>query len=266
MAGTVTASRGLKVTQSRVAYSEWVKLRSLRSAVWALIASVAMTVGTALLLCTIALLHLEGGHGLGGVDPASVSLYGVYLAQLTYGVLGVLLATSEYSTGMIRSTLVAVPRRLPVLRAKLGVFAVAALVTAEAALAVSMLGGQAILSSRHAGASLADPGVLRATIGAGLYLAVTGLLGVALGFLIRNTAGAISVLFGILLVLPALWSVLPSWAGHITPYLPSNAGQAIMQLHSSAGTLTPWTGLALYAGYAALAAAAAAVILRRRDA
>jgi ABC-2 type transport system permease protein len=259
-------SHEAKVTQPRVARSEWIKLRSLRSTVWTLIASVVMTAGIALLLCTIALLHLESGHGLGGIDPASVSLYGVYLAQLTYGVLGVLLATSEYSTGMIRSTLVAVPRRLPVLWAKLAVFAVVALVTSEAALAVSMLAGQAILSVRQAGVSLSDPGVLRAMTGAGLYLTVTGLLAVALGFLIRNTAGAIAVLFGILLVLPTLWSVLPGWAGHVTPYLPSNAGQAIMQLHSSAGTLAPWTGLTLFAGYAALAAGAAAVVLNRRDA
>jgi hypothetical protein len=176
-------SHEAKVTQPRVARSEWIKLRSLRSTVWTLIASVVMTVGIALLLCTIALLHLESGHGLGGIDPASVSLYGVYLAQLTYGVLGVLLATSEYSTGMIRSTLVAVPRRLPVLWAKLAVFAVVALVTSEAALAVSMLAGQAILSVRQAGVSLSDPGVLRAMTGAGLYLTVTGLLAVALGFL-----------------------------------------------------------------------------------
>lgn len=251
----------------RVATSEWIKLSSLRSAVWTLVASVAMTVGIGLLLCTIALLHLEAGHGLGSVNPASVSLYGVYLVQLTYGVLGVMLATGEYSTGTIRSTLAAVPRRLPVLWAKLGVFAVAVLVTSEAALAISMLGGQAILSGRHAGASLTDPGVLRAMIGAGLYLTVVGVLGVALGFIIRNTAGAITVLLGILLVLPVLGNFLPSsWAVHVTPYLPSNAGQAIIQLQKLAGTLAPWTGLALFAGYAALAAALAAMTLHQRDA
>jgi ABC-2 type transport system permease protein len=266
MASAVSASRQLKVTQPRVVRSEWIKLRSLRSTIWTLIASVVMTIGIALLLCTIALLHLEAGHGLGNVDPAAISLYGVYLAQLTYGVLGVLLATSEYSAGSIRSTLAAVPRRLPVLWAKLGVFAVASLVTSEAALAVSMLAGQAILSARHAGASLSDPGVLRAMTGAGLYLTITGLLAVALGFLIRSTAGATAVLLGILLVLPGLWGLLPSWAGRITPYLPSNAGQAIMRLHSSAGALAPWTGLALFAGYAALAAAAAGFGLNRRDA
>jgi hypothetical protein len=168
---------------------------------------------------------------------------------------------------MIRSTLTAVPRRLPVLWAKLGVFAVAALVTSEAALAVSMLAGQAILSARHAGASLSDPGVLRAMIGAALYLTVSGLLGVALGFIIRNTAGAVTVLFGILLMLPVLGNFLPSsWAEHVTPYLPSNAGQAVFQVQKVAGTLAPWTGLALFAGYAALAAAIAAVTLNRRDA
>jgi ABC-2 type transport system permease protein len=267
MASMVSARQGMKVTQPRVARSEWIKLLSLRSASWTLIVSVTITAGIGLLACTIALLNLESGHGLGSISPASLSLYGVYLAQLTYGVLGVLIATGEYSTGLIRSTLTAVPRRLPVLWAKLGTFAAMVLVTSEAAVAVSMLAGQAILSDRHAGAALSDPGVLRAMIGAGLYLMVTGLLGVGLGFLIRNTAATITVLFAILLVLPILGAVLPSsWARHINPYLPSNAGMAIIQVHKDASTLAPWTGFALFAGYAALAVVAAAVLLNRRDA
>jgi ABC-2 type transport system permease protein len=273
MASTVSAAaprvpaRREGVTQARVAASEWVKLRSLRSTLWTLAASVAMTVGTALLLCTIALLNLEGGHGLGTVDPAALSLYGVYLAQLTYGALGVLLATGEYATGQVRSTMTAVPRRLPVLWAKLAVFAVVALVTSEAAAAISMLAGQGILSVRHAGASLADPGVLRAMIGAGLYLTVIGLLSIGLGFIIRNTAGAITILFGMVLVLPIVGILLPSnWGHYITPYLPSNAGMALMQVHPAAGALSPWTGFALFAGYAAAAVVAAAVVLKQRDA
>jgi ABC-2 type transport system permease protein len=267
MTTAMPPARGLRVTQPRVTYSEWIKLRSLRSALWTLYVSVALTAGIALILCFVALLNLEAGHGLGSTDPAAISLYGVYAAQLTYGVLGVLLATSEYSSGTIRSTLTAVPRRLPVLGAKLGVYAAVALVTSEAALAVGMLAGQGILSARHAGASLSDPGVARAMIGAGLYLTVTGLIGVALGFLIRNAAGAIMVQLGILLVLSVLWGLLPAgWARHVTPYLPGNAGQAVLQLHPSAGTLAPWTGFAVYAGYAVLAAGAAALFLIRRDA
>ena len=262
-----TARQRIKITQARVARSEWIKLRSLRSTAWMLAASVAITAGIGLLLAVIALLHLDAGHGLGSIDPAMLSLFGVYAAQLTIGVLGVLLVTGEYATGQIRATLSAVPGRLPVLWAKLGVFAVVAAVTSETALFATFLAGQAILSAKHAGASLSDPGVLRAVAGAGLYLTVVGLLAMALGFLVRNTAGAMATLFGIVLVLPVLGDLLPSgWARHVVPYLPSNAGQAIMQLHPAASTMTPWTGFALFAGYTAVAIAVAAVVLKRRDA
>jgi ABC-2 type transport system permease protein len=263
----VRLDRGIKVTQARVITSEWIKLHSLRSTMYTLITSVGMTVGLSLLFSWFAVARL-GSHG-GHLDTNGVtlSLRGAYLAQLAIGVLGVLLITGEYSTGMIRATMSAVPRRLPVLWAKLGMFAVVALVVSEAASFAAFLGGQAILSSKNIGASLADPGVLRVVIGAGLYLTVVGLLGMALGFLIRNTAGAITTLFGILLVLPVLGEVLPSdWAAHIVPYLPSNAGQAIMALHSGPGTMAPWTGFALFVGYTAAAVVAAAVLLRRRDA
>jgi ABC-2 type transport system permease protein len=203
-----------RITPARVANSEWIKLRSLRSTVWLVAASVAALVGVAVLFSSVALANLEGGHGLGVTSPAIISLYGVYLAQLTYGVLGVLLITGEYTTGMIRATLTAVPRRLPVLWAKLAAFAV-----------------------------------------------------VAFGFILRNTAGAIVTLFGIMLVLPALGIVLPASVGrHILPYLPSNAGQAVMQVHPNGNMLAPWTGFALYVGYTAVAVVAAALLLRRRDA
>jgi ABC-type transport system involved in multi-copper enzyme maturation permease subunit len=104
-------------------------------------------------------------------------------------------------------------------------------------------------------------------IGAGLYLTVVGLLGIGLGFIIRNTAGAIATLFGVLLVLPVLGAVLPSsWAKHIVPYLPSNAGQAVMSVHQAPGDLAPWTGFAVFCGYAAAAIIVSAVLLKRRDA
>jgi ABC-2 type transport system permease protein len=252
----------LKVTQSRAVASEWIKLRSLRSTVCTLIASVGMLAGLGVAFCLFQPSRSQVG------DPVGLSLRGVYLAQLAMGVLGVLLITGEYSTGMIRASLAAVPARLTVLRAKLGLFALVALATATAAAFAAFLGGQAALSSRHiAGASLADPGVLRAVGGTGLYLAAVGLMGMALGFIIRNTAGAISVLFGVLIIVPLLSQALPaSWAAHIMPYLPGNAGQAVMALHPSPGTLAPWTGFGLFLGYTAVLVALAAVLLRRRDA
>jgi ABC-type transport system involved in multi-copper enzyme maturation permease subunit len=269
-----TASRGsavpaIRVTQARVIGSEWVKLRSLRSTLLTLAASVVITVGLGLLFASVDVARWTSltARDRATLDVVSVSLRGVLLAQLAIGVLGILLITGEYATGMIRATISAVPRRLPVLWAKLAVLGAVAAVVSVAASVTAFLSGQAVYSVRHAGASLGDPGVLRVVLGAGLYLAMVGLLGMALGFIVRSTAGAITVLFGILLVLPVLADVLPStWAPHIVPYLPGNAGQAIMRLHPSPDTLAPWTGFALFAGYIAVAVVAAAVLLRRRDA
>jgi ABC-2 type transport system permease protein len=263
------AAPGLRVTQARVISSEWIKLRSLRSTTYTLAASVAIVVGIGLLFCSfyVARWGLLSAADRASLHPVEVSLRGVFLAQLAIGTLGILLITGEYATGMIRATVSAVPRRLPVLWAKLAVFAVVATVVSVAATVTVFLGDQAIFSVKHAGASLADPGVLRVVIGAGLYLGLVGLLGMALGFIVRSSAGAITILFGILLILPALADVLPSdWAQHIVPYLPSEAGQAIMQLQPSPYSLAPWTGFALFAGYTAAAVVTAAVVLRRRDA
>jgi ABC-type transport system involved in multi-copper enzyme maturation permease subunit len=255
------------VTQGRVLVSEWIKLRSLRSTVYTLLAAIVMTVGLGILFSGVIanrwaqLDPPERAH----FDPTGVSLRGVFLAQLAIGVLGVLLISGEYSTGMIRATLAAVPKRLPVLWAKAGLFGVVAAVLMIAASFVAFLGGQALLGSHST--TLAAAGVARAVVGAGLYLTVVGLLGVGLGFIIRNTAGAIATLFGLLLVLPVLGAVLPSsWAKHIVPYLPSNAGQAVISVHQAPGDLAPWTGFAVFCGYAAAVIIAAAILLKRRDA
>jgi ABC-2 type transport system permease protein len=276
MAGTAVAQRPARaaagtagVTWARVVRSEWIKLRSLRSTLYTLAASVAITVGLGILFCSfiVARWSVMTAADRAAVDPVSTSIRGVLLAQLAMGVLGVLFITGEYATGQIRATLAAVPRRLPVLAAKLGVFAVAATVVSVISTVLAFLIGQAILSAHHVGVSLADPGVARAVIGAGLYLAGVGLLGMALGFIFRATAGSIATLYGILLVLPLLADVLPStWAPHIVPYLPGNAGTAVMQVHPDPHTLAPWTGFGLFLGYVAVAVVAAAVLLRRRDA
>jgi ABC-2 type transport system permease protein len=261
------AAAGPGVTQARAVSSEWIKLRSLRSTVYTLVASVGITVGLSVLFCWLSVARLSHTGGRLDTDPITLSLRGALLAQLAIGVLGVLLITGEYSTGMIRATVAAVPRRLPVLWAKLGLFAVVATVTSVVAALVAFLSGQAILSTKNVGASLSDPGALRAVLGAGLYLAVVGLLGMALGFIIRNTAGAITTLFAILLVLPVLGEVLPAdWVGHVVPYLPSDAGQAIMRIGADPNSLAPWTGFGLFVGYTAVAVVVAAVLLRRRDA
>lgn len=260
------AVRDIEVTQTRVVRSEWIKLRSLRSTGWTLAASAALTVGTGAVLSAIAAAHHTARPT--SIDPVRLSLFGIYLAQLAAGLVGVLAATSEYATGTIRTTLTAVPRRLAVLWAKLGVIAVVVVVASEVTLLVTFLACQAILSGQHASVSLADPAVLRAVTGSGLYLAAVGVLGLALGFLIRNTAAAAGIMFGVILVLPEVLSAaLPaSLARDILPYLPSDAGQAIMQTGPVPDTMAPWTGLALFAGYVAVVVMTAALVLRRRDA
>jgi hypothetical protein len=147
------------------------------------------------------------------------------------------------------------------------VFAVVAFVLTEVSAFVAFFAGQALLSGQHIQTTLSAPGVLRAVFGTGLYLTVVGLLGVGLGWIIRSTAGSIATLFGLLMVLPLLAGALPqSWANNINRYLPSNAGQALLDVHQSSTALAPWTGFGVFCLYAAVAIAVAAVLLKRRDA
>jgi hypothetical protein len=156
---------------------------------------------------------------------------------------------------------------MPVLWAKLLVFAGVALVVSLIGAFTAFVTGQALLSSQHINTTLSAPGVLRAVTGVGLYLTVVGLIGAALGWIIRHTAGAISTLLGILLVVPLLAQALPdSWARNIDPYLPSNAGQQIMAIRIDPGELAPWTGFAWFCGYLVVGIVASVLLLRRRDA
>lgn len=255
------------VTQTNVMRSEWIKFRSVRSTVLVSALTVVCLVGFGLLVSYFTRSRWNN------LDPGAQlpwnlirrSLIGVNLAQLTVGALGVVVITGEYTTGMIRATLGAVPRRLPVLFAKSGVYAAVILSIGVVSSFLAFLGGQALLGSH--GVSLSYPGALRAVFGVAMYLTVVGLLGLALGFLVRSTAGGITALFAILLVLPPLVSALPSsWARTISPYLPSNAGQAIFAVRHGSDTMHPWPGFLLFCVYTAVALAAAGVALRRRDA
>ena len=256
-----------RVTQLSVINAEWIKLRSLRSTWYSLLATVVIIVGLGTLFSSLRA-HRFGQQERFGFDPTLVSLRGVFLAQLAIGVLGVLVITGEYSTGMIRSSLAAVPHRTPVLIAKALVFAVIAFIVCEAAAFAAFLLGQQALASTHRQASLSTPGAQRAILGAGLYLTLIGLFAVGLGFLIRSTAGAIATLVGILLVLPLLTNALPSpYSTDVAKYLPLNAGTQIMSVtHPDPTLLGPWAGLGITALYALAALLAGAVTLKRRDA
>ncbi|WP_035849619.1 ABC transporter permease subunit [Kitasatospora azatica] len=272
---TVTAipapsKSGGGVTLPRVVHSEWIKFRTLRSSYFTLLAAVVFMVGFGLLACYGAIDHLnhpEAHDRAFTIDAADRSLRGYLAAQLAVGVLGVLVVSGEYSTGMIRASLSAVPRRLPVLWAKAAVFGAVTLVVTTVTAFVAFFGGQAVLSSNNVQTTLSAAGVTRTVIGVGLYLTAVGLLAIGIGAMIRNTAGGIAAVFGTLLVLPALMEALPAnWNSHISPYLPGAAGQAVATLHADPGTLAPWTGFAVICGYVAAALIGAAVVLKRRDA
>jgi ABC-type transport system involved in multi-copper enzyme maturation permease subunit len=276
----VTPASGLAVpaAASRAGFghlllAEWTKIRSVRSTVWTMIGFVVLTVGLTAGLSALVVGSWTGpraGPRDAGVvaDPIGFILgAGIGLGQLTICVLGVLVITTEYSTGVIRASLLAVPRRIPMLAAKAVVFAALLTVLAEIVAFGSFFTGSALLHSK-VDVSLGAPGVTRSVIGAGLYLTVLGLLALAIGALIRHTAGAISTVIGVVLVLPILSGLLPgSWGMHVNAYLPEQAGSLIFQTHRQASQLlSPWQGFGVLCLWTAALLTAAAYLLRRRDA
>jgi ABC-type transport system involved in multi-copper enzyme maturation permease subunit len=209
-----------------------------------------------------------GGSDVGGRRIRFALARGYHLAQLAIAVLGVLVISGEYSTGMIRSSFMAVPRRLPVLWAKLATFGAVTFVLMLASSFVSFIGVQAVVSQRHLQQSLGDPHALRTVIGTALFLTVLSALCVGLGALIRNTAGGIAAFVGLLFVLPGVVAILPSSLGDkINPYMPIKAATTVATVRfDDSHHLAAWAGFALFCGYAAVVIAAAALLLRRRDA
>jgi hypothetical protein len=278
----------------RAIAAEWTKLWSVRSTLWTLVATGLAVLG----LCAL---------GTGTVSPSEIiddptrrSLIGIFLGQLIFGVLGVLVMSAEYGTGTIRATLSAVPRRPLVLAAKVLVFGAVAVVVSEVLVFCAFAMGQAILSAKHAvgtsaavaqraqqlgvkvphnlqsilsggSASLGQPGVLRAVIGGGLYLAVLGLLALGLATIIRHTAGAISTFVGIVLVLPLIVEALPtSISNAVARYLPANIGLVMFSTHGAPDRVgpafSPWGGFALLVLYTVATLAVGCWVLVRRDA
>jgi ABC-type transport system involved in multi-copper enzyme maturation permease subunit len=247
---------------SRIIVSEWTKLRTVRSTIWSLLVAVVFTIGLSVLVPAVRMHHLRPGEHID--NPLELTLAGVQLAQLAIGVLGVLVITGEYATGMIRATMTAVPRRLPVLWAKLIVYGATVLALMVPSAFIAFFIGHAIMQPHNQAVAFGAHGVVRALFGAGLYLTVIGLFGLGIGAIVRNTAGGISLFAAIMFVLPPLMNVLPtSWNNAASPYLPLQAGERVLQLQG--GTLSPWEGFAVLCGYAIAAIAIAAVLLKRRD-
>ena len=271
--------------------AEWTKIRSVRSTMWTLLIFVVVSLGLTGLFTWLTLNALNNGRNgarSSGIitDPVSFILgTGLGLGQLAICVLGALVITSEYSSGTIRASLLAVPRRYPVLLAKALVFAALVFVVGEIVAFASFyigvalinghvitlhgtIGGHAVTARHTITVSLSQPGVLRAVFGAGLYLTVLGLFALAIGGLIRHTAGAITAVIGMVLIIFPLAGLLPdSWGAHVHAYLPTIAGQLITaDKHQSGQLLSPWQGFGVFCAWTALLLAASIFLLQERDA
>lgn len=256
-----------RVTQRSVIRAEWIKFRSVRSNLIALVSAGVLLVAFGTLFASLAGSgEAFGPPQPGGTDSLTMSFAGINLSQLVLGVLGAVFVAGEYSTGMIRSMFAAVPGRSRVLWAKAAVLAGGAWVVMTAAsFAVFFTGRAAYAGDLVYG--IGDSGVLRAVAGGGVYGAGIVLLGLGLGFVLRSTAATIGTLVGTLMVAPGLIGLLPdSVSGPLGKVLPSNAGQAFMSVSGSDKLLSPGTGFAVFVAWVVGLLVVAAVVLKRRDA
>jgi ABC-2 type transport system permease protein len=258
-----------KVTQLRVVASEWTKLHSLRSTRWSVLVAVVFTIGLPMVFALVVGSHWAHmrPHERADRHPLDVALAGVNLSQLAVAVLGVLIITGEYTTGMIRASFTAVPKRLPVLWAKAIVYPIVTAVLMVPSVLIAFWGSQKILSHYHIlQISFSHGGVARAVLGGALYLTLLAIFAMAIGAIVRNTAGGIAAFVALFFVIPPLMNVLPTnWNNAISEYLPSSAGRDIFSLTHGVHDLSPAAGLGLFALYTAFALAVAAVLLVRRD-
>lgn len=251
------------------AHSEWIKFRSVRAAPVVLLSTVVILLAGAAILGT----SFRDGwatmspDGRASFDPVYTGFEGILLAQLFVGALGAMTVTDEYTSGLIRGTFLATPRRSQLLAIKALVFAAVVWVWCTALSFAAFFLGQAELEpAKHV--AIGDPGVLQAVFGASLYLTLIGLLGMFIGVLIRRTPAALVLLFGLLAVAPFAAGLLPgALGGRLGEFLPSQAGQdAWVLLHGGKYTLGPWQGLGLLVAYVTAAGIAAFALIQRRDA
>jgi hypothetical protein len=249
----------------QVARMEWIKLRSLRSTTWILLATLAGMIGIGILVMANTRAPVTAADKA-SFDPTNNVLAGVALGQLMIGVLGVLVMTGEYSSGMIRSTLAAIPNRPLVLAAKAAVFGVVTLAVGETVTFVAFLAGRAVLGPGVPQPSFGQPGVLRAVAMSGVYLCLIGLMGLGLGAITRHTAGGIAALAGVLFVVPLLL-VGATRGPEVAKYFPTFiAGNSMGVAKPVAEMLSPWAGFALLWVYTAVVLAIGGWLLARRDA
>jgi ABC-2 type transport system permease protein len=245
--------------------SEWIKLRTVRSTWWTVTAAFVLGAGLTVLMCW------GNADWLASADadesPGSFITWGMMIAQITAVVLGALVVTTEYGTGMIRSTFAAVPSRGRVLAAKAVVVTGVLFVVGTVTALVGYYGGNYFLDREGIGMAL-EGDVLRAMYGSGLYLAGIGLFTVAVGFLLRHTAGTISIVLALMLILGNMVMLVPGALGDwLVKLMPGNAGASISTPVSfNPDLLAPWTGFGVFLIETAVLLVLAWVMVRRRDA
>lgn len=256
-------------TFGRLVSAEWTKLRSLRSTGWTLATMLLVSLGLAAIISGETAAHWSSMSASDRAtwDPTNTSLTGIAFGQLAVAVFGVLAITSEYASGTIRASVMAVPRRTPMLVAKAVVYGGVALVVGELISFAGFAVGQAFFTGSVPHATIGQPGVLRAILLTGVYVAGVSLIAMGLGGILRHTAGAIAAIVAFLLVLPAIVGSLPgSLSSTISEYLPGQlAGGSLAAVVPEAHSLSPWSALAVLVGYVLVAMIGATVLLRRRD-
>jgi ABC-2 type transport system permease protein len=255
----------------RLLLAEWTKLRSVRSTYWSLIVLIIVFIVFSWLFPFLSVHNFNQASPSDQAtliqDPVSTILTpGLGFGQLAIAVLGVMVTASEYSTGMIRSTLLASPHRTRMLAAKSVVFALLVFVIGEILAFIGFFVGRQTFKSLLT-VNLSGP-ELRQVVGVGLYLAMLGVFSLVLGSLIRHVAGAISVNLGVLLVVSPLLQLIPGKIGkYFYTYEPTTAGSAIVSRHQSGNFLiTAWEGYAVFAAWTVVLWVLAAWLLNRRDA
>ena len=248
--------------------AEWIKFRSLRSNRAALVTAFVAILALGIVVCAVTVSGWDhaSARDRASFDPVAGALTGGALAQLIIGIVGILMVSAEFSSGTARSTFAAVPDRRMVLGSKAAVLVAITFTMSLASSLIAFIAGQHILAGKHVNVSFSDPGVTRAVIGGALYLTVSGLLGLGIASIVRHTAASIGTLLGVLLVVPSLVGFLPVSTEHtVGRYLPSGAGSAVVKVHPDPWDMAPWTGIALFAGYAIATLVIGAIALRRRD-
>ncbi|MFD1211680.1 ABC transporter permease [Arthrobacter sp. GCM10027362] len=256
---------GSGVTFGRVLHSEWIKLRSLRSTVILLACTAAAMAGLGMLAAWGATLAAGEGQPVGEQDLHGTITGGLAFGQLVLGSLAILLISAEYGTGMIRSTMITVPRRIPAVLAKAAVIALVSYVAGTVSAFATYFAVQPVLGPDGMGFVL-DSAVLGSILCTGLYLSLVALMGLALGTLLRNSAGSIVTLSALLLVVPMALSMIPGELfANISKYLPSNAGAQLTATRIADGSLTQLQGGLVMAVWAVVPLIIALAAIKRRD-